>query len=104
MSRGGMAGGSKPFQGQDILAVILICAILVSGLFIIHQSNVRANTYTQLTDLRLEQDRELSEYTRLLIEKESLSSYQLVLSQAETLGMTHPEQIHLIETSEDRER
>lgn len=76
-----------------MLAVILIVAILLSGLFTIRQSFVRLDTYTHLTELRLQQDRELSEYTRLLIEKESLSSYALVLSDAEAQGMVHPEKL-----------
>ena len=92
---------SRSIQGQDILASILIFTALASGLFIIHQSNVRTDTYTELTELRLQQDRELSEYSRLLIEKESLSSYEQVLRQAEANGMSHPERLHLIADPDD---
>lgn len=79
--------------GRDMLAVVLIGAILVSGVFIIRQSFIRLDTYTELTELRVQQDRELSEYTRLLIEKESLSSYSLVLTDAQASGMVHPEKL-----------
>ena len=80
-------------SSRDVLAVILVIAILVSGLFIVHQSNVRLETYTQLTELRLQQDRELSEYSRLLIEKESLSSYAFVIRDAQSKGMLHPDEL-----------
>lgn len=92
----------KAIQGRDILAVVSILAVLGSGLLIIHQSNVRLETYTQLTELRLQQDRELNEYSRLLIEKESVSSYPFVLSQAEAQGMTHPEELILVAKTDER--
>ncbi len=76
-----------------MLAVILLLAILASGLFIVKQSFVRLDTYTELSELRLQQDRELSEYSRLLIEKESLSSYTNVLREAKSTGMVYPEEL-----------
>lgn len=96
-----MASKSKKTakSSRDVLAVILVIAILVSGLFIVHQSNLRLETYTQLTELRLQQDRELSEYSRLLIEKESLSSYAFVLRDAKSNGMVHPDELNMPEAS-----
>lgn len=76
--------------GRHILVITLIVATLVSGLLIVHQSFLRLDTYTQLTELRLQQDRELSEHSRLLIEKESLSSYSFVQSEAQSDGMVYP--------------
>ena len=78
---------------RHILIVTLIAATLVSGLLIVRQSFLRLDTYTQLTELRLQQDRELSEYSRLLIEKESLSSYSIVQRGAQTDGMVYPEKL-----------
>lgn len=77
--------------GRHVLIVTLILATLVSGLLIVRQSFLRLETYTQLTELRLQQDRELSEHSRLLIEKESLSSYSLVQAEAHADGMVYPE-------------
>lgn len=79
---------------RHILVSILIVATLVSGLLIVRQSFARLDTYTQLTELRLQQDRELSEYSRLLIEKESVSSYAFVQSEAQSDGMVFPEELH----------
>ena len=75
---------------RHILVITLIVATLVSGLLIVRQSFLRLDTYTQLTELRLQQDRELSEHSRLLIEKESLSSYALVQNEAKSNGMVYP--------------
>ena len=75
---------------RHILIITLIVATLVSGLLIVRQSFLRLDTYTQLTELRVQQDRELSEHSRLLIEKESLSSYALVQSKAQSDGMVYP--------------
>ena len=72
------------------LIITLIVAMLVSGLLIVRQSFLRLDTYTQLTELRLQQDRELSEHSRLLIEKESLSSYAHVQKEAQSDGMVYP--------------
>lgn len=84
----------KPTRGfsfsRHILIITLIGATLVSGLLIVRQSFLRLDTYTQLTELRLQQDRELSEHSRLLIEKESLSSYALVQKEAQFDGMEFP--------------
>lgn len=75
---------------RHILIITLIAATLVSGLLIVRQSFLRLDTYTQLTELRLQQDRELSEHSRLLIEKESLSSYSFVQEEAQSDGMVYP--------------
>lgn len=84
----------KTGNSRHVLATILLVAILFSGIAIVSQSFVRLDTYTELTELRLQQDRELSEYSRLLIEKESLSSYALVLEDAHTNGMVHPSELN----------
>lgn len=76
--------------GRHMLIVTLIVATLISGLLIVRQSFLRLDTYTQLTELRLQQDRELSEHSRLLIEKESISSYALVQKEAQSDGMVYP--------------
>ena len=76
---------------RHILIITLIAATLVSGLLIVRQSFLRLDTYTQLMELRLQQDRELSEHSRLLIEKESLSSYAIVQEDAQAEGMVYPE-------------
>lgn len=78
---------------RHILIVTLIVATLISGLLIVRQSFLRLDTYTQLTELRLQQDRELSEHSRLLIEKESLSSYSIVQLGAQSDGMVYPEKL-----------
>lgn len=75
---------------RHILIITLIVATLVSGILIVRQSFLRLDTYTQLTELRLQQDRELSEHSRLLIEKESLSSYSFVQGEAQSGGMVYP--------------
>ena len=76
-----------------VLAVALIVAILVAGLLTVQQSFQRLDTYTQLNELRLQQDRELSEYTRLLIEKESLSSFAHVQRESQSDGLIYPDQL-----------
>ncbi len=78
---------------RHILIVTLIVAMLASGLLIVQQSSLRLDTYTQLTELRLQQDRELSEHSRLLIEKESLSSYSLVQTKAQSDGLVYPDEL-----------
>lgn len=80
-------------NSRHVLAIILLLAILLSGIAIVSQSFERLDTYTDLNELRLQQDRELSEYSRLLIEKESLSSYSVVLKDAKTKGMVHPSEL-----------
>ena len=84
--------------GRHILIVTLIVATLISGLLIVRQSFLRLDTYTQLTELRLQQDRELSEHSRLLIEKESLSSYAIVQEEAQSDGMVYP--VELVKPAE----
>ena len=82
-----------------LLGTLILC-VLVSGLLIIHQSKERRENYTQLAELRTQQDIELSEYSRLLLEKESLSSYPLVLKHAEANGFSHPEELHSVPTEQ----
>ena len=83
----------KTGNSRHVLAVILLLGVLISGIAIVSQSFVRLDTYTELNELRLQQDRELSEYSRLLIEKESLSSYSVVLKDAQSKGMLHPDEL-----------
>ena len=82
-------------KGIEVLALTLTLCVLISGILIIHQSNERRETYTQLAELRSEQDSQLSEHSRLLLERDSLSSYRLVLTQAQERGFKHPESFHL---------
>ncbi|MCY4128705.1 MAG: cell division protein FtsL [Gammaproteobacteria bacterium] len=87
---------------RHVLFITLIVATLVSGLLIVRQSFLRLDTYTQLTELRLQQDRELSEHSRLLIEKESLSSYSFVQSEAQSDGMVYPVELVKAEAESSR--
>ena len=83
------------FTGTDLFVGTLILCFLITGLLIVNQSRERLQTYTLLTELRLQQDRELSEYSRLLLEKESLSAYAIVLERAESRGFQHPSDLHI---------
>lgn len=83
-----------PKTGSSLLAGLMLVSVLTSGILIIHQSDERRENYKQLTQLREQQEEQLGEYSRLLIEKESLSSYDLILKQAQERDFVHPTKLH----------
>ena len=58
--------------------VVLLVGVLISGLLIVQQSNERLQTYNFLNESRTVQTEALDEYSRLLIERGHLISYQQV--------------------------
>ena len=56
----------------------LLLGVMMSGLLIVQQSNERVQTYKMLDDSRDAQTDALDEYSRLLIERGHLMSYQEV--------------------------
>ena len=72
--------------------------VLVSGTMVVNQSKQRQLLYRQAIELREERDLQLAEYSRLTLERGSLSSYQRVQRIAsEDLQMDFPDRVTTVE-------
>ena len=83
-----------------LCGLITMLGVLISGTMVVNQSKQRQLLYRQAIELREERDQQLAEYSRLTLERGSLSSYQRVQRIAnEDLEMDFPDRVTPVEDS-----
>ena len=77
---------------------IALIAVFLSALLVVDQARERQSLYTRLNEMQDEREKALGEYSRLLIERWTLSSHSRVHRIAETdLDLTFPEHDQIVE-------
>ncbi len=86
-------------RGVDFALVgVLLVAVVVSGVQVAYYSQRVRDFHAQLQSAHKQQDAQLAEHSRLLLERSVETSYQHVERIAQTrLAMTFPEQVEHIE-------
>ena len=85
-----------------IVWFLLLTTVLVTGLLVLDQVRERQRIYNQILQLRVQQDKALSEFSRLQIERGSEISYERVVTIATSdMGMKFPDQIVTVEQQEE---
>lgn len=78
--------------------VTLLLGATASGIQVVYQTHEVRRLHVELQSVQRAQDELLSEYTRLLLERGTLASYQNVERLAvQELSMTFPESVERIE-------
>jgi cell division protein FtsL len=83
----------------SLLALVtLLLGATASGIQVVYQTHEVRRLHVELQSVQRAQDELLSEYTRLLLERGTLASYQNVERLAvQELSMTFPESVERIE-------
>lgn len=80
-----------------VSAAFVLAGLGVTGVLVANKTDERRRLFMELTANQSEQDRHLQEYTRLLIERGTLSAYHNVDRIAiDALNMRFPEEVERI--------
>ncbi len=91
--------GQAPLTARQLVAfVVLLVAVVASGIQVALVSHQVRRLHSQLEVAQKNQDEHMAEYSRLLLERSALAAYQNVEQVAEKkLDMTFPQDVESIE-------